>query len=662
MLNELRYALRMLLKTPGFTAVAVLTLALGIGANTAIFSVVNAVLLRPLPFKDPERLVTVWERNPKVGYDQNTVGPATYHDWRTQNQVFEQVAAIGWVKRANLTGEGMPVRVTTITTSANLFPMMGVAALLGREFAKEEETPGRDRVVILSHGLWTQHYGSDPGIAGKTILLDGIPHTVIGVMPRGFVYPGGTGMLFGFLVNPPADVWVPLALSSEALTRDRDSHDLQVLTKLKTGVALEQARDRMDDLMQRIERANPGDMGTHCALVPLQEQSVGSLRLGLLVLWGAVGFVLLIACVNVANLLLARAAGRQREIAIRVALGAGRRQIVRQLLSESVLLAVLSALLGTLLALWMVLVLTATVGENVAKTTPGWTNIGIDWEVLAFTVTLAVSTGILFGLAPAWRAGRTDVNACLKAGGRGSAEGVGHHRLRSMLVIAEMAMAMVLLVGAGLMVRSLIRLQRVDPGLNPAGVLTFELCIPNSKFSDTYQRWLFLERLLERLKRVPGIAFAGATTGLPLEFMGGNTSFEIVGQPKQPGKFEGADNWAITPDYLRSMQIRLIAGRPFESRDNKDAPLVCLIDQTLARRHFPNENPVGRRIRLGFGGSPREIVGVVASVKNRVLDSSLLPAPLRAPSLRRAFMCPTDRCTGAIRFQWLFALRAIPCA
>ena len=619
--QDLRYGLRMLRKSPGFTVVAALTLALGIGANTAIFSVVNAVLLRPLPFPEPERLVTVWERYPAQSIDRNDPAAANYADWKAQSQSFDSLAMFSWVKGVNLSGRDEPMRILSASVTANLFRTLRVEPLIGRVFTAEEEIPGRDQVVLLGYNLWKSRFGGDPAVIGKTVSLDARSSVVVGVMPQGFVFPGGTG------INPAVDLWRPLALSTQAW-QDRSWHDYQVIGRLKPGVSLDQARVEMDSLQARIQKANPStSAGTHCKLISLREQSVGGVRRALLVLFGAVAVVLLIGCANVANLLLARAASRQKEFAIRMALGAGRWPIIRQLLTESTLLALLGAGLGALLAVWGVQALVAGAGGQIAASAPGWNEIGVDGTVLVFTLMVAVSTGIVFGLAPAFqasRAGATESLKALKEGGRGSTAGIRHNRLRSALVVAEIALAFVLLVGAALLAQSFIRLQRVPPGFNPSRVLTFELGLPAVRFEEQLPRASLVERLCERLQALPGVEAAGATHKLPLSGEGTNLGFEIEGRPPlEPGKFQTAEVTSVTPGYLKAMQIKLREGRPFDARDTRGGPQVCLINQTLANRHFPNENPIGKRLVRMLNTNGWEIVGVYQDVKHHALDSGV---------------------------------------
>src|SRR5688572_1463833 len=644
-MNDLKFAFRQLLKNPGFTAVAVLTLALGIGANTAIFSIVSSVLLRPLPFKDPDRLVTVWERNVKRGYEMNHVAVATFLDWKTQNKAFESMAAFGLDQGLSLTGDHEPERVTAVPVSANLFEVLGVKPMVGRTFRAEEETPGSDQVVILSQGLWQRRFGSDRNIVGKTVLLDGRSYVVVGIMPPGFVFPGMTGMLYGFFYSKPADVWLPLALPAELLSTPpnaggaspgRSSHMLEVVARLKSDTGVTQASAEMDGIMQRIAQANPGEvMGDHAKVIPLRELSVGTVRSGLLVLLGAVAFVLLIACANVANLLLARAASRQKEIAIRVALGASRLQIIRQLLTESVLLALLGGALGTLFALWSVDLIVGSVGDTIGQTTPGWTNIRIDRGVLGFTLLISLATGVMFGLVPALQFANPNLNESLKEGERGSTEGFHRNRLRSSLVVTQIALAMMLLTGAALMLQSFLRLQGVNPGFDVNGVITMQLSLPESRYTNQQHRAAFFQQLTERFRSLPGVQFAAATSQLPLSSDVGNTTIEVMGRPPlPPGQWDVTDFISVTPEYLSVMQIPLHVGRFISKNDTEDSPPVCVINQTTANRYFGKEDPIGKKLKLGINNFTPEIVGVVRDVRQRSLDFDSL-----SPSIQKLTSC-----------------------
>jgi putative ABC transport system permease protein len=627
LLQDFRFAIRMLLKNPGFTAVAVLTLALGIGANTAIFSIVSSVLLRPLSFKDPDRLVTVWERSVKKGYEINHAGAATFLDWKTQNHAFESMAAFGIDEGLSLTGDHEPERVTAVPVSANLFEVLGVNPTLGRTFRVEEETPGSDQVVILSQGLWQRRFGSDPNLVGKTVSLDGRSYLVVGVMPPGFVFPGMTGMLYGFFFSKPADVWIPLALPAELL-RTRGNHFLEVVARLKPETSLAQAGAEMDAMMQRIVQANSAEvMGDHAKVIPLRELSVGTVRSGLLVLLCAVAFVLLIACANVANLLLVRAAARQKEIAIRVALGASRLQVIRQLLTESVLLALMGGALGSLFAMWMTGLFVSRVGDTIALTTPGWSDIRIDRGVLGFTLLISLATGVMFGLMPALQSTKPDLSESLKEGGRGSTEGFRRSRLRSSLVVTQIALAMMLLTGAALMLQSFLRLQGVNPGFDVNHVVTMQLSLPESRYTNQQHRAAFFQQLTERLRALPGVQFAAATSQLPLSSDVGNTTIEVEGRPLPPGQWESTDFLSVTPEYLGAMQIALQAGRFISDHDTSESPPICVINQTAANRYFGKENPIGKKLRLGVNNFTPEIVGVVRDVRQRSLDfDSLSPS------------------------------------
>jgi putative ABC transport system permease protein len=619
LIQDIRYGLRMLAKNPGFTAVAVLTLALGIGANTAIFTVVNAVILRPPPFPNPEQLVTVFERDLKKGYDQNAPAGANYLDWRAQNNVFSQMAAYGG-GQVNVTGDQRPERVAGAAVTANLFPLLGIAPLLGRTFVSEEGQPGNDQVVILSYGLWQERFGGRSDIVGGSITVNGRACTVIGVMPPGFVFPGDTGTVQRIYTWPPARLWVPLALDAKTWAV-RSDHYLSVIARLKPNVTMEQATSEMDAIEQRLVKQYPNEfIGSEVLLVPLSTQIASGLEPVLLVLLGAVAFVLLIACANVANLLLARAAQRKKEIAVRTALGASRLRVIRQLIVESLLLGISGGALGVLLAGWGLKLLKVVVPENF----PRVEYVRVDGWVLGFTTVVAFVTAIIFGLAPALQTSRTDLTESLKEGGRGSAEGLGHSRLRGLLVVSEIALSLVLLAGAGLMIRSFSRLENTSLGFNPDHVLTMELSLPESKYRQGEQRKVTIQQIMDRLEVLPGVKSASATTLLPLAGGNFNSAIEIEGEElKTPGQSPSTEVRAVTPQYFKTMGIPLEQGRFITSQDTNSSPQVLLINQTLARTWLPHENPIGRRATLGWSGFSGQIVGVVGDTKEFGVDAEV---------------------------------------
>jgi len=618
-LQDLRYGLRMLARNPGFTAVALLALALGIGANTGIFSVINAVILRPPPFPNSEQLVTLFERDHKKGYDQNAPAAANYLDWRSQNNVFSQIAAYGG-GQVNLTGDPRPERVAGAAVTANLFPLLGISPLLGRTFATEEEQPGRDQVVILSYALWQDRFGGNPQIAGESITVNGRACTVIGVMPPGFVFPGDTGTVQKIYTSPPARLWVPLALDAKTWAV-RSDHYLSVIGRLKSNVTIQQAASEMDTIEQRLVKQYPNEfIGSEVLLVPLSTQIASGLEPVLLVLLGAVAFVLLIGCANVANLLLARAASRKKEIAVRAALGASRLRLVRQLIVESLLLSVAGGALGVFLASSGLSVLKAVIPENF----PRVAYIRIDGWVLGFTALAAFATAMIFGLAPAFQISKSDLTESLKEGGRGSAAGPLHNRLRSLLVVSEVALSLVLLAGAGLMIRSFIRLENVSLGFNPDHVLTLELSLPESKYREGEQRKAKIQQIIDRFDVLPGVKSAAATTLLPLAGNNFNSAIEIEGEEiNVAGHSPSTEVRAVTPQYFMTMGIPLERGRLITSQDTSTSPPVLLINQTLARRWLPHEDPIGRHAALGWNGFAGQIVGVVADTKEFGVDAEV---------------------------------------
>jgi putative ABC transport system permease protein len=593
--QDLRYGLRMLAKNPGFTAVAVLTLSLGIGANTAIFSVINAVLLEPLSFPYADRLVQIWETDPRLGFDRDTVSPFNFRDWQSQSHNFAAMAAYEY-EHFSLTGGESPVGLRGLRVSADFFRVLGARPLLGRDFLANEDQPGAGHVAVASYATWQNYFGRDPGIVGKKITLDSEPYTVIGVMPSDFELPGSN-----------TEIWTTPAFDLKG--GSRGSHFLFAIGRLKPGVTLAAARSEADTIARRLAQQYPDSNGhSGILLVPLQKEIVGNARFALLVLWGAVGLVLLIACANTANLLLSRAVTRFKEFAVRSALGAGRARLVTQLLTESILLALTSGALGLVIA-------HGGVGAIVhAATIPRGQGVTVDTRVIGFTALLSVLTGIIFGLAPAFTSSSIDLVSALKETGWATEPGSGGSRLRSGLVVGEVAVSVMLLVGAGLLVKSLWLLGRVDPGFNPKGVLGVRLSLPESKYPNGLERANVFKRLIERIALVPGVEGVGGVNDLPFSGSRTGSSFDIEGMPpRSPGESRQADRRDVSPDYFRAMGIPLLKGRKFTNRDNADAPHVAIINKDLARKYWPSGEPLGQRLKLY--DKDWEIVGVVGNVK-----------------------------------------------
>ena len=627
--QDLRYALRMLGKNPGFTAVAVITLALGIGATTAIFSVVNAVLLRPLPFDHPDQLTAVWQTHPfgkKLGYDHLPVAPADFDAWRRSADAFAGLTALAggnW----NVTGGDEPERISGARVSTNMLGLLRARPALGRDFAPDEETFGKNRVVILSYGFWQRRFGGDPKVVGTQIMLDGDPFQIIGVMPRGFSFPRGMGIDPALGLDDDLALWTPLALPPDQLV-SRGNHFMAAVGRLKPGATFAQALAQLAAVEQRLDEQSSAAAGKdwNVTLGPLHEQVVGKSRRALLLLLGAVVFVLLIACANVANLLLARANARHKEIAIRTALGAARWRIVRQLLTESVLLALVGGALGVLLAVWGVDALVAMSAGNI----PRAAEVGIDARVLFLALGVALATGLAFGLAPALQSSRPDLNESLKEGSRGGGSSPRRQRVRSALVVAEIALALVLLTGAGLLVKSFARLQNVRPGFDYEDVLTMTLFLPDARYPEERKRANFYRQVLERVRRLPGVESAGGVSQLPLGGSEEIDGLEIEGRPRAEtaAAVMTAAFRVVSPDYFKTLRIPLLRGRYFTEQDTADAPGVMIIDETFARRYFPGEDPVGKRVDEQGSLQPKgymTIVGVVASVKHTSLDSDPKP-------------------------------------
>jgi predicted permease len=637
--QDLRYGARMLVKNPGFTMVAVITLALGIGANSAIFSVVNSVLLRELPYRDPQRLVMVfteWEI-PQVG-TRGTESPFTgadFRDLRDQNQSFEQLSAFSGVT-FNLTGGGDPEALSGIHASANLFSLLGSEARHGRVFLPEEDQAGSNRVVILSDRLWQRRFGSDPKIIGQTISLNNENYTVVGVAPPDFQFPPKAT-----LSASSVDFYTPLALSPEEWN-NRNSGRYSVIARLKSQTRIEQAQTEVAGIASRLEEQYPNTNRYKSArLVAFHQQVVSKVQTALLALLGATGFVLLIACVNVANLLLARTATRQKEMAVRAALGAGRWRVVRQLLTESLLLSVLAGALASLLAFWSVDLLRLIAPEDF----PRADEIGVDVRVFAFTLVASLLTGITFGLVPALQGSRTELNETLKEGWRSSGGG-RRNRFGAALVVSEVALAMALLVGAGLMLRSFIRLMSVDPGFDPQKVLAIAIRPPETKYQQAQQA-AFFQQLLERVRAMPGVRSAGAVFP-PLGSWDNSSGFRIEGEPPpSPNTSRSIVNRVVSSDYFKTLDIQLLKGRVITDGDGPNKPPVVVINETMARQYWPNGDPIGRRIISGEDDTWREIVGVVKDVRYNSLDTEAgaqvyMPFDIYSGASYRTLVARTD--------------------
>src|SRR3954468_1935788 len=569
LLHDIRYGVRMLLKHKGFTAVAVIALALGIGANTAIFSLVNGVLLRPLPFPDAERIIYLEGTNPGAGITASNISYLDFTDWSQQTDFFASTAAY-WTGTANFGADGAePERVPRAGVTSGFFTVLAVQPVLGRTFVPEDDKGWPQTVAIISHGLWKRRFGSDPAIVGKQVQMSSFPLTIIGVMPPGFEYPEQT------------HVWVPTAVNLR--DEPRDNRVWSAIARLNTGIDLKQAQNRLSAINAQLgKQFRETNKGWDVFISPLHERLVREVKPSLLALLGAVGFVLLIACANVANLLLARSAARQKEIAIRAALGASRTRVLRQMLTESVLLSAIGGIAGLLLSVWLTNALMSMLPEGA----PRLDQVGIDYRVLAFVLGVTAVTGILFGIVPALQASKLDVTSALKEGGR-TAEGHRRTSARSLLLIGEVALSLILLVGAGLLIKSFLRLQEVRPGFNPHNVLMASVALPGAKYKEE-QRPEFFRQLVERLQTAPGVQAVGGGVNLPLAASNYSIGRAFIpeGRPLAIDESRDASFSAITGDFFRALQVPLVAGRTFELRDNKDAPKVVIVNETLAKRHF----------------------------------------------------------------------------
>ena len=617
--QDVRFAARLLLRTPAFTLIAVVALALGIGANTAIFSVVNTLILERLPYKDPARLVVVWERNLAHGSKNNVTSPANFLHWREMNRVFEDLAMVSLTFRTTVTGDGAaPEELPVQYVTAALSPILGVPPQQGRLFAPPDDDPSA-HVVIISDRLWKRRFGADPGIVNRAIQLNGRPQVVIGVMPSGFS-----------ILDKTVDVWQPIGFDGNA--RTTNGRWLTAVGRRRPGVTLAQAQDDMTRVHAELARIFPAaDTGWTAGVVDLKDQLTGDVRPALFVMLGAVGFVLLIACANVANLLLARATARHRELAVRAALGAGRARLVRQLLAESLLLSSVGGLAGLLLAWWATVGLRTVVAKQLPI--PRLESVSIDAGVLLFTLGATILSGLAFGLLPALTAARTTLTDAMKEGGRGGTSGRGA-RARNAFVIVEVALALVLLVGAGLLVRSFSALLNVDPGFDPSHTVTMKVSIPTSKYQEPERIKAFYDQLFEKIDAVPGVRAAGGTSFLPLNGIGAATGFEIVGRPKpEAGQEPVTDVRVATHDYFRAMGIRLVRGRLFGAMDAGTNVRRVIISDSMARKYWPDQDPIGQHIIVAWNDpGPDEIVGVIGDVREETLEKEVRPAIYWPPS------------------------------
>lgn len=611
LLQDLRYASRMLRKHPGFALTAIITLALGIGANTTIFSVVNAVVMEPLPYKEPDRLIRIWESNAGQGRTESSVSVPNFQDWQEQQTVFEQLAA-SELTTFNLTGSGEPQRIPAARITANLVPTLGVSPILGRSFLPEEEKSGSNQVALLSHALWQRQFSSDPSLVNKTILLNGESYTVVGIMPREFQFTR-------------RELWVPLVLdpAKEPWRADRANRNLAVIGRLKSDATLDQATAEMNVLARRLEEQNPqANTGWGLRLRSFYDWLVPEgVRLSMLALFGAVYLLLLIACANVANLLLARAATRQQEMAVRAALGAGPVRLMKQLLIESLLLAGLAGLAGLFLTYWGTRLIVSSNLQNIARLS----ETHIDARVLVFALVITAIAAVIFGLAPAWWASHLNLSERLKEGSRSSG-GRRTHRLRRVLVVSEVTLAVALLVGAGLLVRTVRRLQAVPLGFAPESVITMQVSLPESKYGAPEQRVNFFSQLVDQLRAVPGVIDAAATERAPGTASDWAMEITVEGNDEINKARTSAEAHVATPNYFKTMGVPVLQGNEFSGHHRSDRPLELIVSESFARRYWPNEDPIGKRFRPDTNNPFGTVIGVVGDVRNVDPQQEALPA------------------------------------
>src|SRR5215471_7561527 len=646
LIQDLRYACRSLFKSRGFTAVAVITLTLGIGANTAIFSLVDTLLIRPLPFADPSRTMLVWQSNLAKGYPKAPVTSADFQDWRDRNHVFDHISAVAFSSLV-YSSHQPPELLRAGAVSADFFPALGVKPMAGRVFLPDEDAPGQDQVAVLSYRVWKRLFASDPGIVGQNIALSGVTRTVIGVMPQEFE-------AIERIVPDQIDLWVPIALHPPG-PADRASHSLGVIGHLAPGIRMDQAAADMEHIAASLSDEHPRDnAGYGVNLVPIQEEAAGKLRTPFLVLMAAVGFVLLIACANTANLLLARAGSRQKEIAVRTALGASRFRLLRQFLAESLLLSLAGGGLGLLTALWCADLLTSAAPSSIARLA----SPHLDLPFLAFSIGVAILTGTLFGTLPALDQSSHNLCESLKETSP-AALGAGRSLLRKSLVVAQIAMSLVLLAGAGLMIKTLFRLQEINIGLNPHNLLTLHIDLPASKYSAGQQQSAFYRQILDRFQSAPGVQSVAACYPLPLSGGFWIRGFQIDGRPDSDPKAGGEAHFSVvSPGYFNTLGAPIIRGRDFTEGDNRDVPRRTLISQTFARLFFPDQDPIGQTLLVGRDSSTRlEIIGIVGDIKQRTADSETRPQaylpysqqPLAGMSIALRSDLPADNLLAMVR-------------
>ncbi len=607
--QDLRYGARMLTKKPGFTLIAVLTLALGIGLNSAFFSIINAILLKPVNLPELNRTVTIWETVLSQGVERNEASPANYFDWRTQNSSFDQVALYTWWS-VNLSAVEPPERLRGFRATANLFDALGVKPALGRGFNPEEEEAGKDNVAILTHALWQRRFAGDPQIIGKTITLNGVARTIVGVLPAELNYPRG------------GDVFAPLVFSPE-LRQSRGNHGYLSVARLKEGVSVARGQADLSTIMGRLQQQFPqSNIGRDVVVRTVLDDTVLNYSKLMPAFWGAAFFVLLIACANVANLMLARAAGRTKEISVRLALGASRWRIVRQMLTESCLLGLGGGALGLLVAVWALAAFKATLPDDAPAMMPGFEQLGINWRVAGYAALVSLGAGVLFGLAPAWQSSKQDLNATLKDGGGRTSDIAGRSRLRSAFVVAEVALALILLIGAGLLMKGFLNLLKANPGFDPDNVLTMSMTLPAAKYREPNQRIAFYEQLTQRVAAMPGVESASMINYLPLGQSNSSDTFLVEGQPESPPGQDYVGRYRIcSPDYFQTMRVPMLQGRHFNSDDTATSRRVIIVNEQMAKHYWPKGDALGKRMRF-TGPLERnpwlEVVGVVGAMRHEM--------------------------------------------